>query len=323
MIKDRLGPYLIANLYHFNVVAQHGSFSRAAAELNVTQAAVSQRIRQLEEQIGGRLFFRGAGGVSLTALGRDWHDAISEGFTMVSERTAALAERNQSSRLTVSCSPSLAMAWLIPRLRGFYARFPNFELNIVAEFCSPSREQMQRSGVDLAVRYDPLLEHPGLEVEDVCEEWIFPVMAPELSSRPASDEELVQLLERHPLLHDVEAWEGAPSTYEWDTWLAGAGLPPVIALNSRQYNFSYLALGAARQGDGIAMARALTVLDPIRRGALSALGKNPVPSGVWYRLISIPGSALAEDAASFCDWLRDEIGASQTEFQALLSRWNE
>jgi DNA-binding transcriptional LysR family regulator len=313
-----ISPYFVADLYFFGVTARHGSFSRAADELNVSQAAVSQRIRQLEDLIGEALFHRHARGVSLTPLGQDWNAAVSEGFTMVTERVQTLMQRGQSMQLSVSCSPSLAMDWLVPRLRRFYERFPEIDLSIVAESQAPSVEQMQRTGIDIAIRYDPQLDYPDLHCENICQEWIMPVAAPH-KMPPRQDSEALEIfLKQLPLVHDAEAWQGSPTTYEWDTWLAHNKIKYDTSVNSRFYNLSHLAISAARQGDGLAIVRVLTALDMLKRQELVSLKGKPIPSGIWYRFITPIKGELSAPAAAFKEWIFEEFQVSQSQLNEYL-----
>ncbi|MEQ8264101.1 LysR substrate-binding domain-containing protein [Pseudohaliea sp.] len=306
----------MADLFFFREVAHHLSFSQAAQTLNLTQAAVSQRIRQLEEQLGRKLFHRHARGVSLTSLGKELFDAICEGFADVSRGTLKVLGEDRSVRIVVSCPPSFAMEWLVPRLASFYALQPDIQLAITAEYQAPTREQLQRSGTDLAIRYEPLFDHPELHTRDLQEELIFPIVAPSFMQQAGDTRKLAELISRSVLLHDAEAWAGAPQTHEWDCWLAEAGIALPSERKERFFNLANLAASAARQGEGIAMGRASMALEALHRNELLILGDTIAASGIWYRVISLHTLAATEPAASFIAWLEAEISKTYSAFEA-------
>ncbi len=315
MPKFKMTPYLAGDLYFFSVVARRQSFSVAALDLNVSQAAVSQRIRQLEERFGESLFFRHSRGISLTPLGADLFAAVEGGFSSISDGVSALLKRGQESRIAISCSPSFAMEWLMPRLARFYGLHPDIQLTVAAEYQSPTRELLQRTSTDLAIRYEPQLNHPGLNALNLHEELIFPVVAPDFPRGDCSDASLERLLKDSVLLHDAEAWAGAPKTQEWDTWLVHSGMKPTSESDGRFFNLANLAVAAARQGEGIAMGRATVVLDAIRRGELAMLGTRIARSGIWYRVLTHGDLNANSPAHAFLTWLQAEMRATCEEFK--------
>ena len=136
----------------FQAAARHRSFSRAAAELHVTPGAVSHRIRGLEEALGMPLFERGRRRVELTEAGRTLILAVDEALATVEQALGSLRRPGQDVLLMVSCSPSFAIRWLVPKLPALQAALPGLDLRIQADdrLVDPGRD-----GIDLCIRYGP------------------------------------------------------------------------------------------------------------------------------------------------------------------------
>ncbi|MCJ9427987.1 LysR family transcriptional regulator [Kordiimonas marina] len=315
---NTISPYLIGNLFFFDVVCRHLSFSSAAEELNVSQAAVSQRIRQLEEQLGLPLFHRHARGVTLTKAGASLHNGTTDGFGAISSAVSKLAASQTRNDLVVSCPPSLAMDWLIPRLDDFYATHPDIKLKILAEYKAPSREDFQHGGIDVALRYEPPVLHQGLTAENIAEEQIVPVCTPAFKQKLQPRKDLAKALAKVPLLHDGEAWDGAPNDYEWATWLRQNHIRDFACPYEKFFNLAQLAVKAALQGQGVAIGRATIILDYLIKGDLIMLDKAPVASGLWYRFITPESAEETEQVAKFKSWFRENTQSSSEVLKQFL-----
>src|SRR6185437_10077725 len=198
----------------FESAARHLSFTHAAAELNVTQTAVSHQIRRLEEQLGVRLFLRKNRALQLTQEARDYLPAVSAAFDDLRRATDRLRHRQRTDVLMVSTTISLAAKWLVPRLGGFQEAHPGIEVRIST---STRLVDFRREEVDLAIRYGRG-HWPGLRTDWLMQEDIFPVCSPSLLSGPLplnTPEDLAQ----HTLLHTDMGRD------EWTLWLTAAGLP--------------------------------------------------------------------------------------------------
>ncbi|RME21808.1 MAG: LysR family transcriptional regulator, partial [Deltaproteobacteria bacterium] len=139
-------------LLTFETAARLSSFSAAARELHVTQGAISHRIRNLEEQLGTRLFDRTARGVRLTAEGRILAAAVTDAFERLRDGLDRLDRRRHGDPLMVSCSPSFAIRWLVPHLPQLQARHPDLDVRISAD---DRVVQPGRAGIDVCIRYGP------------------------------------------------------------------------------------------------------------------------------------------------------------------------
>ncbi|MEE2861616.1 MAG: LysR family transcriptional regulator [Paracoccus sp. (in: a-proteobacteria)] len=168
-------------IFVFEAAARHGSFTRAASELNITQPAVSRTIALLERHIGAALFTRAKIGARLTEEGALLHAAVSAGFGRIEEALEALHHLQTGRRaLTLSVSTAFTTHWLMPRIARFRMAFPKIDLRfqlIAGAVSGP------RGNVDIALRYLPIQSADGLFV---MHEAYVPVCAPGLADRPGS-----------------------------------------------------------------------------------------------------------------------------------------
>ena len=147
-MADRLPP--LNALRCFDVAAKHLSFTKAAAELNVTHSAVSHQIKALEEWLGVPLFRRINRGLVLTDAGQAYLKPVRDSFERLGEATRRLRVRERSGPLTVSVMPSFAAKWLVPRLRRFRERHPDIDVRISAD---SNLIDFAREDVDICIRY--------------------------------------------------------------------------------------------------------------------------------------------------------------------------
>src|SRR5579875_2733793 len=160
----------------FEAAARHLSFTRAAAELNVTQTAISHQIRRLEEQLGVVLFERGHRALTLTREAEAYLPAVRAAFEDLRQATARLRQRGRDDVLTVSTTASLAAKWLVTRVAAFQDAHPGIEVRITT---SAHLVDFRREQVDMAVRYGRG-HWPGLRAQWLMAEEMFPVCSPAL-----------------------------------------------------------------------------------------------------------------------------------------------
>lgn len=249
-------------LQGFVLAARTGNLSRAAAQMNLTVSALSHQIRGLEERLGRRLFERGPRGVTLTPDGARLLDVVGVPLESI-EHALQRYHAPRDNALTVSLMPSMASAWLVPRLPRFVARHPQIELNLQS---NGVLVDFDRDPVDVALRYGPG-RWPGVEAEHLFDEWMTPVASP-------------ALIERHgrPRLHELGSWPllGDPSG-SWKDWFESyGGQPPrrfVTHFSDRE-----ILQRAATEGMGVAMIR-LTMARPLLdNGMLVALFRERMRS---------------------------------------------
>lgn len=278
-------------LRSFDAAARLGGFTRAAGELHLTQSAVSQQIRLLEQHLGTRLFHRLPGRLELTTRGQRLFSEVSPALQRI--RSAVVAMRALEGPLNISCSPSFAHRWLVPRLGSFMRAHPDLEVNLRAEYHTLNRDTFLRDGLHVALRYD-CVEYTDLNAQTLMDEFLLPVAAP--GNLPDDDLDPATVT----LLHDDEPWEGAPTHVEWQSILSALGLR-ANDFRSRRFNLADLALAAARSGEGAAAARMALVLDDLADGKLQPLSGVPVPAPCRYVMLTLDDEDWRIGA--FADWL--------------------
>src|SRR5262249_13582981 len=162
----------------FEAAARHMSFAAAAEELSLTPSAISHQIRHLEERLGRRLFDRKPRGLALTPLGQLYFPLVRSAFEQLVQATSLVGGvgPDQQKVLTISCTPSFAMAWLIQRLPSFQAAHPEIEVRLDT---STRIVDFARDGVDVGIRFG-LGHWPGVVAERLFGETLFPVCSPAL-----------------------------------------------------------------------------------------------------------------------------------------------
>lgn len=304
-MKRRL-PSLNA-LRAFEASARHESFTKAAAELCVTQGAVSQQVKALEDELGLKLFRREHQRLALTEAGRDYLGVVRDAFDRLSMGTERLLQRQGSGLLNVSTSPNFAAKWLVHRLGRFSEAHPEIDLRISA---SVHHVDFAREDVDLAVRHGDG-RWPGLDVNRLCAEELFPVCSPALlqgskALKSPSD------LKRFPLLHSNDA-------SHWTRWLERAGVSGVNVDKGVVFNQASMVIDAAIQGQGVAMARTALAAWDLLAGRLVrpfALALE-APFALW--IVCPKATAELPKIATFRQWLLDEA-AQDTARLAKLGR---
>lgn len=295
-IRTRLPP--LNALRAFECAARHLSFTRAAAELHVTQAAISHQVKALEEYLGLKLFRRLNRALLLTEEGQAYAASLNEAFALMQHATGRLYALQAASPLTVSVLPSFAARWLVPRLGRFRQRWPDADLLI-----DPSTRlaDLQGGEVDVAIRYGRG-RYPGLHAERLLGEALFPVCSPQLL---ASAGQLAQAadLARLPLLHDDDHGD-------WLAWLDAVGAKNVQAMRGSVFTDSSLLLQAAIAGQGVAMARGVLADDALREGLLVRPFPQSLPVELAYHLVCLPERAQQPKIARFRDWLMDEASGN-------------
>jgi len=265
----------LQTLRAFESAARLASFTRAAAEMNVTQGAVSRQIRNLEQRLGVDLFRRAERGIALTAAGRRYHETVRDALQRIAVATADLAPRGRHGPVTIGASSALASLWLMPRLAAFRRRDPDLAIRVLA-----SDQDLPDDGgeLDLLIRY-ARERPPGEDVRFLFDESVFPVCAPDyLAARETPpgggallDETLLVLDDDHP------DWIG------WDAWFASAGIAPATPARSIRINSYPMVLQAAVAGQGIALGWQHLVDDLLAAGTLVALPATPMPNtGAFY-----------------------------------------
>ena len=278
----------------FEAAARHLSFTRAAAELNVTQTAISHQIRRLEEQLDLKLFVRQNRALQLTREARDYLPAVRAAFEDLRLATERLRQPNRDRLLTVSTIASLAQKWLLPRLAAFQDAHPGIEVRIST---STQLVDFRREEIDIAIRYGRG-HWPGVRAVWLMAEDLFPVCSPALlkGEKPLNrPEDLAQ----QTLLHASIGRE------DWQLWLTAAGLPANLATARAGLTFdiAVMAIQAAIDGLGIAMGRSAYVEADIAAGRLVVPFDVKLPAEAGFYVVTPEETAESAKIALFRDWL--------------------
>ncbi|WP_037371083.1 LysR family transcriptional regulator [Salipiger mucosus] len=283
----------LSALRAFAAYAETASVARAGAALNVSHAAISQQIRNLESHLGITLLDRSGRQMQLTSEGQRLADALREGFGTMARTLDELTGRDADRPIMVSATPGFASSWLMPRLVHFRAANPEISLMI-----DPSAEvkPLAPGGIDLALRYGSG-QWPGLESELLVSSPIAVVAAPSLVGERDIDS-LSELRDYH--------WLQEMGTNEATEWFARFGVE-----HDRRRGISSLPgnlmIEAARQGHGVAITARVFVDEDIAAGRLRLIYEDTRKKGYW--LVMRPG-VMRPALRRFITWLRREAAKS-------------
>lgn len=292
----------------FEASARHESFTRAAHELCVTQGAVSQQVKALESELGIRLFGRERQRLVITDAGRTYLEVVRDAFDRIAAGTARLLERQQSGVLTITTSPDFAAKWLVHRLGRFSEAHPEIDLRVSA---SMHHVDFAREDFDLAIRHGNG-EWPGLHVTRLCTEQLFPVCSPKLlNGRRALD--APRDIRRHRLLY-------TNSTDGWARWLALAGVDGVDFKRGTLFNQSSMAIDAAVDAQGLALARTALVSWDLISGRLVRPFQQALEAPYAYWIVCPKSAADLPKISTFRRWLLKEAEDDRRRMAELDSR---
>ena len=285
----------------FEAVARLRGFGRAAEELGVTQSAVSQHVKSLEEWLGQRLLTRGGGRVATTPEGARLAAAVKLGFGQIASVCRELREAQSGTlALNISCLPGFAYLWLIPRLIGFDQLHPDVPVSITT---TAALANFTDDETDLAIRYG-LGSYSGLHVEQLLTETLFPVCAPALLERGPRLRCVEDLAQHTLLVDDVTDLDGNPPTWEFWARETGNRLPNPARL--RRFGQSNMVVQAAERGLGVALGRTPLVADALARGSLVRPFKGEVASLFSYWIVCPHEALSVPRVRNFRDWLLAE-----------------
>lgn len=284
----------------FEAAARHLSFTRAAEELAVTQAAVSHQVKALEEQIGLPLFRRLNRALILSDEGQTLFPVVRGALDAVADAVDRLHTRNVADALTVSVLPSFAVKWLVPRMSHFQQLHPGIDLRITA---ADRMVDFVRDSVDVAVRFGAG-NWPGLRADFVADEYVMPVCAPALAGRLRDPADLAHVT----LLHEEMA--PIPRFPEWATWLEAAGAGGVNHDKGPRFSHTHIMLQAAIDGQGVALAQMLFAADDIAEGRLVAPFALRLPTGYAYYVVCLAAAADRPKIRAFREWVIESAQAA-------------
>jgi LysR family transcriptional regulator, glycine cleavage system transcriptional activator len=282
----------------FEASARHLSFTHAAQELNLTQAAISKQVKLLELHLRQQLFVRLPRSLSLTKTADAYLPKVRDAFERLNFGTQEVFGRQRDAVVTIRCAVSFAVNWLAPRLPDFAAKHPDAKIRLLSSIWGDNDHGNE---LDLDIRYGNG-NWPNAECHRLTEESLMPLCAPALltgkpSLRNPGD------LKSHRLLHVIGYQEG------WATWLRAAGVADVDPGGGLQCDTSLMAYELAAQGGGVALGRSSLVAKDLQSGRLVAPFKLAVAVDEAFYLITPTNSKLSGHAAQFVNWL---VGSAET-----------
>ena len=285
-------------LRSFEAAGRLLSFTSAAEELFVTQAAISRQIRELEDRLGLALFTRHHRHVALTAAGQRLLATLTESFSAIAHRMDTLCDLEQEVPVTVSAEPGFATCCLMPRLGRFHREYPNIAVSIDSE---TKVVDFKTSEVELALRFSfSRTSWPGVESRKLVSSPLSPVLSPSLMSDPA---QIKQAIENRDItiIHDE-------SRDAWREWLEAAGMDPELAMPGPHYTDTNLVVQAALRGIGIINPGLAVVRDDLATGRLIQPFDIEIARSSYY-LVAPSFQKLRPQARAFTNWLIAEFSA--------------
>ncbi|WP_122036050.1 transcriptional regulator GcvA [Aliivibrio sp. EL58] len=296
-MSRRLPP--LNSLRVFEAAARHLSFTRAAEELFVTQAAVSHQIKALEEFLGLKLFRRRNRSLLLTEEGQSYFLDIKEIFSSLSEATDKVLERSAKGALTISLPPSFAIQWLVPRLSDFNNKEPDIDVRIKAVDMD---EGSLTEDVDVAIYYGRG-NWPGLRVDLLYQEQLLPLCSPQvlLNEKPLAT---IDDLRFHTLLHDT-------SRKDWKSFVKQYNLEGMNVNHGPIFSHSTMVLQAAAHGQGIALGNNVLAQPELDAGRLVAPFEEVLVSKNAFYLVCSEKQADTGRIATFREWILSKARSEQ------------
>jgi LysR family glycine cleavage system transcriptional activator len=279
----------------FEAAARHASFARAAQELNVTPAAVSQQMRLLEGRLSVELFSRSARGLTVTSAGRDYAASVAKGLAQIEAATRSLGSRDRAGILQLATFASFATFWLLPRLNDFRSRYPEIDLRLSLSLQLAS---LADGGTDIAIRFGRGVYEDGrstLLLEDSAVAVCSPAL---LAGRPIPRKppDLLGL----SLIRDAGLIADERSLH-WRSW---------IGEQETEHRFvnmpdGMMSLQAALLSQGVALTRRSLTLDLVREGRLVRLLDREKPTDFKLWLV-VPNGPENVRTAVFAEWVLEK-----------------
>lgn len=300
-MANRLPP--LNALRAFDASARQLSFTRAAEELFVTQAAISHQIKALEEHLGLKLFMRKNRSLLLTEEGQSYYLDIKDIFNSLHDATEKLLARGAKGSITVSLQPSFAIQWLVPRLQAFNLLHADIDVRIKAV---DQPDNSITEDVDIAIYYGRG-RWPNLHADQLHTEYLIPVCSPLLlnGKKPLNT---VNDLTLHTLLHDT-------SRRDWKRWFKQVNVKGINVNHGPIFSHSTMVLQAAIHGQGIALANSVLAKPDIDSGRLICPFNDVLVSKNSFYIVCRENQLEIGKIAAFRDWVLDTVEEEQDNIE--------
>ena len=288
---------------YFTVAAKYNSFTLAGKELHISQSAISQKVIQLEGELGFKLFYRKPGGLVLTVEGEKLYKFTRTSFSELEELVGDLQNQALNRALCIRLLPSMASKWLLPRLPDFHSKYPEIELKIDVDLQTPNYNitdsDFKAHNIDVAFSFVKI-ESDDIEQKILFCDAIYPVCNPALlEGRSINSPDEIKNI---PLLHDSQ-----PELiygYSWSDWLAYCGYPLMDTSYGHSFNRFDLIIQAAISGQGIALARHSLVATDIEEGRLIRLFDRKMDCFWW--LLNLKSNSKKPWVRKFKSWVQTQ-----------------
>jgi LysR family transcriptional regulator, glycine cleavage system transcriptional activator len=303
-------PLTLAGLRGFEATARNLSLTKAAAELNLTQSAMSRQVKGLEEELGIALFARGARELTLTAAGATLFAQLQKTFKELDGTVAQLRREAKSPRITITTFASFASLWLIPRLAKFQSANANADLTVNA---SDRVVDIESEGLDVAIRILPDDAVPDDAVL-LFREHLFPLVSPEYLRTAPRLQSLTDLAQ-HTLIESTAHGAGEQRT-TWRGFFEALGMKEIKGKSRLHFDYIAQSMLAAQSGHGVTLARTYGADSYMSGSLLRACDASVSPDSACYLIVSKHSRARA-DVRAFTEW----IVAEAAIFNARLEAW--
>jgi DNA-binding transcriptional LysR family regulator len=296
------------NIFHLNglraltVVRRLGTLAKAAEHMAITPGAVSQQVIRAEAQLGKAVFLRTPGGLTPTAFGKRLLKQLEIGFREI-EKGLAAAVGDERSMLQITSTPALASKWLVPRLGGFNAMYPNINVQVES---SLELVDLDRTDSDVAIRFGSG-SWAGCHAELLVEQRTFPVCSPSYAKKLKSPRDLLK----------ARIIRYADSIERWGDWLALHGMKEEKLAEGSTFSESSMCIDAAIAGLGVMLGWQVPTYDAIRDGRLVRPFDGEFSTGLGLWFVTSTARRRARRITAFKRWLHAEMaqtfGSSQRE----------
>lgn len=289
------------SLVVFEAAGRLASFTAAARELHMTQAAVSYAVAGLEESLGTPLFLREHRRVRLSEAGERFHADVSIGLTHIQRSAQALRTLATGSHVTLSCSTAFAAFWMVPRMAKFREDLPQIDLRIQ----TADRDlDLLGEGIPLGIRGGDPADWPQYESRRLAPEEIFPVCGASYVARHGTPKDPAELLS-HRLIHLEEPFRTAAT---WRDWFASAGIDATTVPKGLQINDYVLVVQSVIEGQGIALGWRHLVDRLVDKGVLVRLTGHVLATEQDFHVVWPRNGTLSPAASEVRDWLLAQRG---------------
>jgi LysR family glycine cleavage system transcriptional activator len=285
----------------FEASARHLSFTRAAEELFVTQAAVSHQIKALEEFIGLKLFMRKNRALLLTEEGQSYYLDIKDVFNNIQEATERLLARGEKGAITVSVQASFAIQWLVPRLKEFSILYPDIDVRIKAV---DQPDNLLTEDIDVAIYYGRG-DWGDVHAVKLHQEYLIPVCSPLIFSSGKKLKKIEDLA-NHTLLH-------YSSREDWKRWFKKRGLKGIDVNHGPIFSHSAMVVQAAIHGQGVALAHSVLAKPDIDSGRLICPFNEVLLSKNSHYIVCREHQLELGKISAFREWVLDTVASEQEE----------